>query len=197
MIKVNSNVTTIELTGSEEKVQFAVPYPYYWILNTSGAEMYASISEGVTANTDGVVPVPIGGAACTMHGTTIDTVYVLGTGSCVVMGTYSAFCPFKTASGGGDGGGEATSYKILTGTVTPGSQDTQITFAEAFNTVPIVIGTMYNSTSNSNGRVETCHTTAISTTGCTFETRYIHESSSGTNIAGSTSGTLHWVAIGT
>lgn len=77
MIKVNSNVTTIELTGSEEKVQFAVPYPYYWILNTSGAEMYASISEGVTANTDGVVPVPIGGAACTMHGTTIDTVYVL------------------------------------------------------------------------------------------------------------------------
>lgn len=209
MIKVNSNVTTIELTGSEEKVQFAVPYPYYWVLNASGAEMYASMSEGITANADGVVPVPIGGVACTMHGTTVDTVYLLGTGSCVVMGTYSAFCPFKFLSGGGDSGGideQARSaidtintklatnapYKVLRGSVSGSSSSSSITinFSSGFNSAPTVVGVVRH---QSSGYLYSCFVTKVSVTSVTFEAKYITSSGSLTALAG---GTIDWIAMG-
>lgn len=101
---VNSNVTTLTLTGSEQKVRFALPYPYYWIHNMGDSDVYVSMDEGISAEADGVITVPPGSAACTMHGCTYDTVYVSGTGKIQIMGTYSAFNPFKFASGGGENG---------------------------------------------------------------------------------------------
>lgn len=204
MIEVKSNVTTIELTGSEEKVQFAVPYPYYWALNTSGADMYMSISEGITANADGVVTIPAGGASCTMHGTTIDTVHLLGTGSCLIMGTYSAFCPFKAASGGGDSGGgssgEVKFPKILSGTVALSSANytPTITFSEPFESVPIVLVSYSADVRRTQNRVFSGYAYEVSNEKFTAEiTSYYYSNSSNTGFICATVGTLDWIAIGT
>ena len=194
-------VKTVILGGTEYEANFETTHTRHWVQNMSDNEVLASLSGGISEGKDGVLTVLPGGISRLRSDVGVKKIYLLGTGKVQIIPTDNDLCPsFKMASGGGDSGsGEATSYKILTGTVTPGPQDTQITFAEAFNTVPIVIGTMYNSSSASasNGRAETCHTTAISTTGWTFETRYIYKGSSSTDVAGSTSGALHWVAIGT
>lgn len=104
---VTKNSTTITLTGEEQTVQFDRAYPYYWVQNLGDNDVLISMDGGIVEGADGVMTVPAGGSCGTMHGYTADRLYLLGSGRVQVMGTGSAFCPFKSAAkgGGGSGGG--------------------------------------------------------------------------------------------
>ena len=101
---VTKNSTTITLTGTEQTVQFDRAYPYFWVQNLGDSDVSISIDSGIVAGADGVITVPAGGSCCTMHGYNADRLYLLGSGRVQVMGTGSAFNPFKTSwKGGVDG----------------------------------------------------------------------------------------------
>lgn len=98
---VTKNSTTITLTGTEQTVQFDRPYPYFWVQNLGDNDVSISIDSGIVEGADGVITVPAGGSCCTMHGYPADRLYLLGKGKVQVMGTGSAFNPFKLAKKGG------------------------------------------------------------------------------------------------
>lgn len=50
---ITSNVTTITLDGKEKTVVFSEGYPYFWITNKGSADIYVSLSSGITPKTDG------------------------------------------------------------------------------------------------------------------------------------------------
>ena len=100
---VTKNSTTITLTGEEQTVQFDRAYPYFWVQNLGDSDVLISVESGIIAGTDGVITVPAGGSCGTMHNYTAnaDRLYLLGSGRVQVMGTGSAFNPFKGARKGG------------------------------------------------------------------------------------------------
>lgn len=98
---ITKNVTTLNLSG-ETTVQFDKGYDYFFVSNLSGNDVMISMSSGITDGADGVIIVPEGSSAGTMHGYSANTVYVKGTGKVQVMGTYSAFNPFKKSQKGGE-----------------------------------------------------------------------------------------------
>ena len=98
---VTKNVTTITLSG-ETAVQFNQTYNYFWITNLGDDDVFASMDSGITEGADGVIIIPSGSSASTMHGYNSDTVYLNGNGKVQVMGTFSAFNPFKVAKKGGE-----------------------------------------------------------------------------------------------
>lgn len=153
---VNSNVTTIELTGTEQEVRFSLKYPYFWCNNLSDTPVLMSKQSGIAEGADGVVIVPAGGTACTMHGYTDDVVYVSGTGKVQVMGTYSAFNPFKVAPAAGSGGGSTgQNYITQMGYVTKGSSaKTTVQFETPFSEPPYVFLTAVSTNGNTNSHVE-------------------------------------------
>ena len=101
---VTKNSTTITLTGTEQTVQFDRNYNYFWVQNLGDSDVFVSMDSGIVEGADGVIMVPAGGSCCTMHGYPADKLYLLGSGRVQVMGTGSAFNPFKTSwKGGVDG----------------------------------------------------------------------------------------------
>ena len=99
---VTKNSTTITLTGSEQAVQFDRSYPYFWVQNLGGSDVLISMDSGIIDGADGVITVPAGGSCGTMHGYPADKLYLLGSGQVQIMGTGSAFNPFKAARKGGE-----------------------------------------------------------------------------------------------
>ena len=97
---VKKNVTTVELNGLA-KVQFDKEYNYFFVNNISGGDVLMS-TDLIVEGADGVITIPDGASYGTMHGYATDTVYVKGNGKVQVMGTYSAFNPFKAAVKGGE-----------------------------------------------------------------------------------------------
>ncbi len=102
---VKTNITTVTLDGTETAVQFDKNYTHFWLSNIGDSAVYAALNEGVTPDADGVLTVPAGSAACTMHGYGADTLYLSGTGKVQVLGAYSADCPFKANKKGGGNSG--------------------------------------------------------------------------------------------
>ena len=102
---VKENATTVTLTGSEVTVEFDKNYTYFWVNNIGDSAVYASMKPDVTADKDGVITVLSGTAAGTMHGYGADMICLNGSGKVQIIGTYSAFCPFRVGAKGGDGGG--------------------------------------------------------------------------------------------
>lgn len=102
---ITKNSTTITLTGTEQTVQFDRPYPYFWVHNLGDSDVFISMDSGIVDGEDGVIEVPAGGSCGTMHNYTAnaDKLYLLGSGRVQVMGTGSAFNPFKTSWKGGCG----------------------------------------------------------------------------------------------
>lgn len=88
---------TISLTGSEVKADFYGTNA--WLRNDGTSTVYASKSPSVTAGADGVVSVPAGGSAPVFdaHG----TVYLIGTGSVLLIGSDYSENPFKTSAQSG------------------------------------------------------------------------------------------------
>lgn len=100
---------TISLTGSEVKADFYGTNA--WLRNDGTSTVYASKSPSVTAGADGVVSVPAGGSAPVFdaHG----TVYLIGTGSVLLIGSDYSENPFKSsAQSGGSGADEVARAAI-------------------------------------------------------------------------------------
>ena len=57
---VNEQVTTVELTaGTPQTIEFSGAYPYYWVNNMSGSEVYAALSTP-EADSDGTYTIAAG-----------------------------------------------------------------------------------------------------------------------------------------
>ena len=93
---------TIVLTGEEIRADYSGG-TNAWLRNDGTATVYASTAPGVTAGADGVVSIPAGQAAA-IYGA-CGAVYLLGTGSVMLIGSDYTACPFKTStSAGGESG---------------------------------------------------------------------------------------------
>lgn len=126
---------TINLTGTELAVTYAIDnYPYVWLRNDSAAVVYASSKESVTAGSDGVVSIPVGQSACVYC--IGDVIYLLGTGSVMLVASNTPECPFKTSTSvGGSSGVDEVARAAISAHV--GNADIHVTAAEkaAWNAV--------------------------------------------------------------
>lgn len=91
---------TIALSGAEIRADYSGG-TNAWLRNDGTATVYASAAPGVTAGADGVVSIPAGQAAA-IYGA-CGAVYLLGTGSVMLVGSDYTACPFKTSAQGGSG----------------------------------------------------------------------------------------------
>ena len=92
---------TITLTGAETRAVYSGG-SNAWLRNDGADVVYASAAPGIAAGTDGVVSIPAGQAAV-VYGAN-GTVYLLGSGSVMLIAADYTECPFKvsTSSGGSD-----------------------------------------------------------------------------------------------
>ena len=93
---------TISLSGAELKVIYSGG-GNAWLRNDGTSAIYASAAPDIAAGADGVVSIPAGQAA-PIYGAN-GTVYLLGTGSVMLIGSDYAQCPFKTSTSSGGSGG--------------------------------------------------------------------------------------------
>ena len=91
---------TIVFTGEEIRADYSGG-TNAWLRNDGTATVYASTAPGVTAGADGTVSIPAGQAAA-IYGA-CGAVYLLGTGSVMLVGSDYTACPFKTSAQGGSG----------------------------------------------------------------------------------------------
>ena len=91
---------TIALTGAEIRADYSGG-TNAWLRNDGTATVYASTAPAVTPGADGVVSIPAGQAAA-IYGA-CGAVYLLGTGSVMLVGSDYTACPFKTSAQGGSG----------------------------------------------------------------------------------------------
>ena len=91
---------TIVLTGEEIRADYSGG-TNAWLRNDRTATVYASTAPAVTPGADGVVSIPAGQAAA-IYGA-CGAVYLLGTGSVMLVGSDYTACPFKTSAQGGSG----------------------------------------------------------------------------------------------
>lgn len=184
-------IKTITLTGVEQEVTFDGNYTYYWVQNLSGADLLVSLSSGIVDGADNVLTIPSGGAGYVRDDTGVKNLYILGTGKVQAYGTNNAFCPFKTASGGGDSGGTVgEQVKILTGKASTSSEgNITITYDEPFSSPPLVVATS-NRTAGNAGYV-----VSITLGGTTGFIAYIKQITS--EEVKVVSADFTWVAIGT
>ena len=104
---VTSGQRSATATISEEtRFIFSDAWSYFHVQNLGSGTVYISMSAGTAAGADGVIAIPAGGTACTMHGYPVNDVYVTSTASDMVqiIGANSAMLPFKQGSLGGGGG---------------------------------------------------------------------------------------------
>ena len=91
---------TIVLTGEEIRADYSGG-TNAWLRNDGTATVYASTAPAVTPGAGGVVSIPAGQAAA-IYGA-CGAVYLLGTGSVMLVGSDYTACPFKTSAQGGSG----------------------------------------------------------------------------------------------
>lgn len=91
---------TIVLTGEEIRADYSGG-TNAWLRNDGTATVYASTAPAVTPGADRVVSIPAGQAAA-IYGA-CGAVYLLGTGSVMLVGSDYTACPFKTSAQGGSG----------------------------------------------------------------------------------------------
>ena len=91
---------TIVFTGEEIRADYSGG-TNAWLRNDGTATVYASTAPAVTPGADGVVSIPAGQAAA-IYGA-CGAVYLLGTGSVMLVGSDYTACPFKTSAQGGSG----------------------------------------------------------------------------------------------
>ena len=91
---------TIVLTGEEIRAEYSGG-TNAWLRNAGTATVYACTAPAVPPGADGVVSIPAGQAAA-IYGA-CGAVYLLGTGSVMLVGSDYTACPFKTSAQGGSG----------------------------------------------------------------------------------------------
>ena len=109
--KMTKNIGTISLTANEiERVTLPASYGFVWVKNMSDGDIYISLNDEFTAGEDGVIDIPKGECA-RLQGDT-STVYLLGSGSAIVVAQKFSSCPFKLAAKGGEGGGSSPEWDV-------------------------------------------------------------------------------------
>ncbi|MGN1135191.1 MAG: hypothetical protein ACI4SF_03125 [Oscillospiraceae bacterium] len=99
---VNEQVTTIELaSGTPQAVKFSESYPYYWVINMSGSEVYAAIDSTPEADSDGTYTIA-SGEKLRISGSFSNSLTLLGEGKVQVIAASIATPPFVVAKKGGD-----------------------------------------------------------------------------------------------
>ena len=116
---------TIVLTGAEIRADYSGG-TNAWLRNDGTATVYASTAPGVTAGADGVVSIPAGQAAA-IYGA-CGAVYLLGTGSVMLVGSDYTACPFKTSAQGGGSGADSVARAAIEAHA--GNADIHVTAAE-------------------------------------------------------------------
>ncbi len=116
---------TIALTGAETKVEYSGG-SNAWLRNDGTDVIYAAAVPGIAAGADGVVSIPAGQAA-PVYGAN-GTVYLLGTGSIMLIGSDYAECPFKTSTSSGGSGADEVARAAINQHV--GNADVHVTAAE-------------------------------------------------------------------
>ncbi len=94
---------TIALSGAEIRADYSGG-TNAWLRNDGTAVVYASAEAGISAGADGVVSIPAGQAAA-IYGA-CGSVYLLGAGSVMLIGSDYTACPFKTTSAQGGSGAD-------------------------------------------------------------------------------------------
>lgn len=101
---------TIALSGAEIRADYSGG-TNAWLRNDGTATVYASTAPGVTAGADGVVSIPAGQAAA-IYGA-CGAVYLLGTGSVMLVGSDYTACPFKTSAQSGGSGADSVARAAI------------------------------------------------------------------------------------
>lgn len=109
---------TLNLTGTE--IDIPVVGSNCWLRNDSTSPVYASRKPGISAGADGVISVPSGGSA-PVYGTA-GHVYLLGSGSVLIIGTDYSTNPFKSSAQSGGSGAD----EIARAAVSAHSENAQI-----------------------------------------------------------------------
>ncbi len=91
----------VELDGSVYTINFGYSYNYYAVRNDSAGTIYVSTTDkSCTPNNDGVVSIPSGGGYVHNNGFGGSAeIYILGSGSALVIAQEDSVCPFVNASG--------------------------------------------------------------------------------------------------
>ena len=113
----------ITLAGSEVKAKFSGSNA--WLRNDGADAIYAAKNAGITAGAAGVTSIPTGQSA-PVYGAN-GTVYLLGTGSVMLIGSDYSTNPFKTSAQGGSGADDAARAAI---NQHAGNADIHVTAAE-------------------------------------------------------------------
>ena len=101
---------TIVFTGEEIRADYSGG-TNAWLRNDGTATVYASTVPGVAAGADGVVSIPAGQAAA-IYGA-CGAVYLLGTGSVMLVGSDYTACPFKTSAQSGGSGADSVARAAI------------------------------------------------------------------------------------
>ncbi len=100
---INSNVTTLTLSGSEIAVKFSVGYPYFQITNKGDSDIFVSSKPNIFPETDGTYTISAGTTERIGNGYRFNTFYILGTGKAYIRGELTAIpTSFKQSVRGGD-----------------------------------------------------------------------------------------------
>lgn len=99
---VNEQVTTVNLTEGEiTTVEFSSAYPFYWVTNMSGSDVYVSLGTP-EADSDGTYTVAAGERHRISGGISNRKINLLGNGKVQVEACVIAVSPsFNQAQGGG------------------------------------------------------------------------------------------------
>ena len=116
---------TIVLTGEEIRADYSGG-TNAWLRNDGTATVYASTAPAVTPGADGVVSIPAGQAAA-IYGA-CGAVYLLGTGSVMLVGSDYTACPFKTSAQSGGSGADSVARAAIEAHA--GNADIHVTAAE-------------------------------------------------------------------
>ena len=107
MFKEEIMTKTITLNGTEQRLD-GIGGVFASIYNGGSGTVYASARSGISADADGVTPIPAGGSAIVECN---GTVYLLGTGSVTAVGSSEPISFFKPAPiGGGTGSDVSKEY---------------------------------------------------------------------------------------
>ena len=101
---------TIVLTGAEIRADYSGG-TNAWLRNDGTAVVYASAEAGISAGADGVVSIPAGQAAA-IYGA-CGSVYLLGIGSVMLIGSDYTACPFKTSAQSGGSGADSVARAAI------------------------------------------------------------------------------------
>lgn len=112
MIEISTNTISVPLNGTEERIRFVSAYPYFWVRNDGAENIYISVYSDISEGKDGVIEIPAGSSAGTMHGIRKHNLYVKGNGKVQTMGTVENKNPFKQILKGGDNSNSGTLFSI-------------------------------------------------------------------------------------